>query len=169
MAKCTLVVSANGIFLTYLDDKTKSKILYDIQDISYCSAESPPQERVFSWICKNAAVKKLECHAVVCGSQDKAQAISLCLSQAFQVAYRDWKTHKEKLERMKQNRLKDVGQSSTSEREEMGNGKEEFGPGKEELGNGKLSAKEEAELNAALAQMAFVEEEELHLEETARS
>lgn len=156
MDKMALIVNAAGITLTPLDAKHKTQTLFDIKDISYCCAETPPHDGVFAWICKNAKARRLECHVVLCTSSEKAQALALVLSRAFQIAYKDWKTHKEKTMRMKQNGLPS-GQggaesgSRSADEERKENGVE-------------LSASEQAILSAALEQMNMVEEEEFPVE-----
>lgn len=103
LKRVLLIISPAGIHMKFLDAGRKSKdkdVVIDIQDISYCCAQHDIHDRVFAWICKgnnsNGPAKCLECHAVLCSSKEKAQTISLVLSRAFHIAYREWKLEKDK-------------------------------------------------------------------------
>ena len=66
---------------------------FKIEDISFCNTDRAVNERIFSWICRNQAEGRLDCHAVLCSSKQKAQTMAVVLSRAFQIAYKDWRTH----------------------------------------------------------------------------
>ena len=101
LRRITVFISAAGITITDFEDKRMEERI-DIKDISYCCAERPPHDRVFTWICKKKAAKKLECYVVLCATREKAQLMAMLLNKAFQIAYVDWKTQREKKARIKQ-------------------------------------------------------------------
>ena len=102
LKRVSFLVNSIGIFLEELDNK-KTEMKFDIQNISYCSAEQSLHERVFSWIWRDPQTKLLECHAVLCSSREKAQSIAVLMSRAFQIAYKDWKGDKTRKARLKSN------------------------------------------------------------------
>ena len=83
-------------------------------DISYCRAEHGVQERIFTWISKNKEAKRLDCHAVLCASKEKAQTVAMVLSRTFHMAYKDWKNDNEKSARLKNGKLADGSSLSRS-------------------------------------------------------
>lgn len=101
MKRINVSISAAGVTITDPDNKQFVQKI-DIKDISHCCAEKPPHDRVFTWISINKKLRKLECHAVICPSKDKAQMMAILLHRAFHVAYADWKTKKEQKSRRRQ-------------------------------------------------------------------
>lgn len=102
MQRMMVIISSTGICMRDLEGRSKEpSILIDIKDIAYCCAEKAPHERVFTWISKDHASKKLECHAVLCTTKEKAQGLALTLHRAFHIAYKDWKSKKDKRARQK--------------------------------------------------------------------
>ena len=66
---------------------------FPIEDISFCNTDRAINERIFSWICRNQAEGRLDCHAVLCSTEQKAQTMAIVLSRAFQIAYKNWRIH----------------------------------------------------------------------------
>ena len=100
MKKIKIVINVSGIHILN-EDKKKSKgnTVFSIDNISFCNADGDVHERIFSWICKDEASPSLICHAVLCSSREKAKAMALVLSRAFQIAYKEWKMEKTKDQR----------------------------------------------------------------------
>lgn len=98
-----LTLGPNGIQVKFLENRKLPDLKFDIKDISYCCAQQDIHDRVFAWICKSSSIEenKLECHAVLCSSKGKSQTISLVMSRAFHIAYREWKLEKDKQGRNK--------------------------------------------------------------------
>lgn len=83
--------------------------------VSYCTVD-PYYDKVFCYISRNPENKKLECHAFLCSKKSKvenyvavlcinngifiwqAEAITLTVAQAFNIAYEKWQAHKKKKE-----------------------------------------------------------------------
>jgi hypothetical protein len=100
MKRIALTISVTGIYMKDIENRKAQVIKHDIKDISYCSADRDRCPRLFCWICKNNEKVRLECHVVLCSSPEKAQAIALVLSRAFQIAYKEWKQVKSRVLRM---------------------------------------------------------------------
>ncbi|XP_064638847.1 uncharacterized protein LOC135494632 [Lineus longissimus] len=100
MKRIALTISLTGIYIKDMDNRKADVIKHDIKDISYCSADRERCPRLFCWICKNNEKDRLECHVVLCSAPEKAQAIALVLSRAFQIAYKEWKQLKLRVLRM---------------------------------------------------------------------
>ena len=109
----SIIPSIVGIILQDLENK-KKETKFTIHDISYCCAEPGVHERIFTWISKDKEAKRLDCHAVLCASKEKAQAVAMVLSRAFHMAYKDWKNDKEKSARLKNGKLADASSLSGS-------------------------------------------------------
>ncbi|KAK3094911.1 hypothetical protein FSP39_007805 [Pinctada imbricata] len=93
MKKVVLVLNTSGILMKEEGKKKDRGQHFPIENISFCNADANI-ERVFSWICKEEDSPKLLCHAVLCSDSEGAKAMSLVMSRAFQIAYKEWKTHK---------------------------------------------------------------------------
>ena len=98
LKRVSLLITPSGIIMTDQDGKIVLN-KFDIKYISYCCAEQGIHDRTFAWVYKDS--KKLECHAIQASSREKAQAMAVLLSRAFQIAYRDWKGHRDKAARQK--------------------------------------------------------------------
>jgi hypothetical protein len=96
LKKVSILITVTGITLRDLEKKKSEERHYRIEDISFCNADTIINDRLFSWICKNPETKKLDCHAVLCSSKEKAKSMALVLSRAFQIAYKDWKANQVK-------------------------------------------------------------------------
>ncbi|XP_067670671.1 protein FAM43A-like [Haliotis asinina] len=92
LKKVFMLISVTGIVLK--DHKKDEGKTFGIENITFCNADKTAEERVFCWIWKVPGVRRLECHAVLCGSRETARAMALVLSRAFHVAYRDWRANK---------------------------------------------------------------------------
>lgn len=66
---------------------------FEIADISFCNTDRAVNERIFSWICRKSQDGRLDCHAVLCSTRQKAQTMAIVLSRAFHIAYKDWRTN----------------------------------------------------------------------------
>lgn len=99
MTKISLVIAPTGITIKNIE--TKQQIRYDIENISFCNAEKEVNDRIFCWICKVPDSGKLYCHAVLCSSKEKAQALALVMNRAFHIAYKDWKATRERSARQR--------------------------------------------------------------------
>ncbi|XP_071497635.1 uncharacterized protein [Diadema antillarum] len=61
-----------------------------IHRISYCTADKN-NEKVFGFISCHFRTEVLECHAYLCGKRKVAEALTLTVAQAFNIAYDNWK------------------------------------------------------------------------------
>lgn len=92
-----LKIRSDGIHMINLDSKKENERLFKIENISFCNVESVVNDKIFSWICKDTEDSPIYCHAVLCSNTEKARAIALVLSRAFQIAYKEWKANKTKM------------------------------------------------------------------------
>lgn len=99
LKRVQIKITTSGIHIKNLEKKKEPEKLFPIENISFCNVDTQVNERIFSWICCQSDSKILECHAVVCGSGETAKSMSLVLSRAFQIAYKDWKTTQTKTRR----------------------------------------------------------------------
>lgn len=115
LKKVTIVINTGGITIKGSDKKKEQGKFYPIETISFCNADLAINERIFCWICKDSESPSLQCHAVICGSKEEAKSMSLVMSRAFQIAYKEWKTSKVREEReSKKIRTKDEIKSKQS-------------------------------------------------------
>lgn len=93
LRKVAVHLSQGGI--TMKDAEKKEELIGDfpIENISFCNVDRAVNERIFSWICRSSDDARLDCHAVLCSTKQKAQTMAVVLSRAFQIAYKDWKSH----------------------------------------------------------------------------
>ncbi|XP_045606366.1 low density lipoprotein receptor adapter protein 1-A [Procambarus clarkii] len=83
-----LHVSLEGIRMA--DTSTNEVLLYtSIYKISYCSADAH-YDHVFAFIATNDN-DTCECHAFLCSKRKIAQAVTVSIAQAFNLAYEYWK------------------------------------------------------------------------------
>ncbi|XP_067406644.1 low density lipoprotein receptor adapter protein 1-A-like isoform X2 [Emydura macquarii macquarii] len=86
--KVILTVSPKGISLQ--DAETKEMIeCVSIYRISYCTTDKL-QNKVFAYVAQSQQSGALECHAFLSPKKKIAQAVTLTVAQAFQVALDRW-------------------------------------------------------------------------------
>ncbi|XP_058019037.1 low density lipoprotein receptor adapter protein 1-like isoform X1 [Ahaetulla prasina] len=86
--KMILTVSPRGLSLQ--DAETKETIeTISIYRISYCTTDKL-QNKVFAYVAQNPQSGALECHAFLSPKKKIAQAVTLTVAQAFQVALDLW-------------------------------------------------------------------------------
>ncbi|XP_077782799.1 low density lipoprotein receptor adapter protein 1-like isoform X2 [Podarcis muralis] len=86
--KVILTVSPRGLSLQ--DAETKETIeTISIYRISYCTTDKL-QNKVFAYVAQNPQSGALECHAFLSPKKKIAQAVTLTVAQAFQVALDLW-------------------------------------------------------------------------------
>eukprot|EP00731_Ephydatia_muelleri_P032200 Em0023g707a len=96
LQKVEMTVSSRYLKLVDITYGGKSKLdEVPLYRVSYCTVD-PAYEKVFCYICRNGETKQLECHAFLCDSSSKAEAITLTVAQAFNIAYEQWQAHKKK-------------------------------------------------------------------------
>ncbi len=77
-----------------------SELCVCICRVSYCTVD-PYYDKVFCYISRNQETKELECHAFLCSKKSKAEAITLTVAQAFNIAFERWQAHKKRKEAQK--------------------------------------------------------------------
>lgn len=91
--KVTLTISPKGIIIT--DTETADLVEnVSIYRISYCTADKT-QDKVFAYVSQSQFGETLECHAFLCQKRKIAQAVTLTVAQAFQVALDLWEIAQE--------------------------------------------------------------------------
>lgn len=86
--KVSLHVSVEGIRVQYTE--TSATLIHtSIYKISYCSADAH-YDHVFAFIATNDN-DTCECHAFLCPKRKMAQAVTVSIAQAFNLAYEYWK------------------------------------------------------------------------------
>lgn len=88
LKKVALTVSSKGIHMV---DITTKEVLTDlsIYRISFCTADRN-HDKVFAFIARNTINETMECHAFLCAKTKIAQAVTLTVWQAFNVAQDRW-------------------------------------------------------------------------------
>lgn len=99
LKRVQLKITVFGIHMKNLDKKKEPEKLFPIENISFCNVDTVVNEKLFSWICSDNDTKMLYCHAVICSSGEKAKAMSIVMSRAFQIAYKEWKSSQIKVRR----------------------------------------------------------------------
>ena len=96
LQKVEMTVSSRYLKLVDITYGGKSKLdEVPLYRVSYCTVD-PAYDKVFCYINRNGETKQLECHAFLCNSSSKAEAITLTVAQAFNIAYEQWQAHKKK-------------------------------------------------------------------------
>ncbi|KAK6195141.1 hypothetical protein SNE40_000625 [Patella caerulea] len=113
LKKVNMVLGKSGMTMKFTDKKD-AVLLFPIENISFCNADKAVNDRIFCWISRVPGTKKLECFAVLCGSKERAQAMALVLSRAFQIAYKDWKSGRNKEDRQKMFKTSDSDSEPTT-------------------------------------------------------
>lgn len=86
--KVSLQVSVEGIRVQYTET-SETLIHTSIYKISYCSADAH-YDHVFAFIATDDN-DTCECHAFLCPKRKMAQAVTVSIAQAFNLAYEYWK------------------------------------------------------------------------------
>ena len=87
--KVSLLVSSNiSRGLTVKEDKgSKGELCYKLFDIAYCSTDVR-NKLIFSFIAECEG--ELQCHAFLFKTEERAHAVCLALSKAFNTAHGEW-------------------------------------------------------------------------------
>ncbi|XP_045197455.2 low density lipoprotein receptor adapter protein 1-like isoform X2 [Mercenaria mercenaria] len=90
--KVNLKVSPSGIKVTDMDSK---QLLMDVSiyRISFCTADRN-HDKLFAFIARNSINETMECHAFYCAKEKIAQAVTISVSQAFNLAKDQWEKAK---------------------------------------------------------------------------
>ncbi|XP_013400420.1 low density lipoprotein receptor adapter protein 1 [Lingula anatina] len=94
--KVVLTVSPRGIRVVDLATK---EVLTEISiyRIQFCTADKE-HDKVFAFIARNTTNETMECQAYLCSKRKVAEAVTLTVAKAFNVAYEDWENSREKKE-----------------------------------------------------------------------
>lgn len=94
LKKVALRVSSRGIHMV---DIVNKEVLFDlsIYRISFCTADKN-HDKVFAYIARNTTNETMECHAFLCAKTKIAQAVTLTVWQAFNVAQDKWREQQNK-------------------------------------------------------------------------
>ncbi|XP_013405239.1 protein FAM43A [Lingula anatina] len=99
MSRVALRINKTGMLM--VNPETKQEFMFGIEQLSYCAPDRAINDRIVCWVYKLPEKQKLYCHAAICSSKEKAQAVALVLSRAFQVAFKEWKTNSAKVQRQR--------------------------------------------------------------------
>ncbi|XP_064607501.1 low density lipoprotein receptor adapter protein 1-like [Liolophura sinensis] len=94
LKKVAITVSPKGIKVVDLITKEVS-VEVSIYRISFCTADRN-HDKVFAFIARNTINETMECHAYLCAKAKIAQAVTLTVSQSFNVANEIWQKHEAK-------------------------------------------------------------------------
>ena len=108
-------VTTFGLHIKHLDGKKQPDKVFHIENISFSNVDIPVNDRIFSWIYRETDDKQFKCHAVICTSTEKARAMSLVLSRAFQIAFKEWKMMQTRSLREKGKSQRSVSMYTSSE------------------------------------------------------
>lgn len=99
--KVSLLISSN-IYrgLTVKEKGSKEELCYKLFDIAYCSTDVR-NKLIFSFIAECEG--ELQCHAFVFKTEERANAVCLALSKAFNMAHGEW-LRKQKREQSRKER-----------------------------------------------------------------
>ncbi|XP_022293600.1 low density lipoprotein receptor adapter protein 1-A-like [Crassostrea virginica] len=84
LRKVVLTVSPNGLQICDLSNKQVIDEI-SIYRISFCSADKN-FDKVFAFMARNSVNETMECHAYLCDKAKIAQAVTLTVSKAFELA-----------------------------------------------------------------------------------
>ncbi|KAL3846858.1 hypothetical protein ACJMK2_017812 [Sinanodonta woodiana] len=96
LKRVSLLLNKSGILIKDLEKKNDIGKLFIIENISFCNVDCAVNEKIFSWVYQTEETKRLECHAVLCSSTEKAKAMALVMARAFQIGYKEWKINQSK-------------------------------------------------------------------------
>ncbi|XP_047671653.1 low density lipoprotein receptor adapter protein 1a isoform X1 [Tachysurus fulvidraco] len=96
LLKVALTVSPQEMLIY---DRVSNQLIErtSIYRISYCTADKM-HDKVFAYIVQNQRNKMLECHAFLCAKKKVAQAVTLTVAQAFNMAFESWQLDREEKE-----------------------------------------------------------------------
>ncbi|XP_026798104.1 low density lipoprotein receptor adapter protein 1a isoform X2 [Pangasianodon hypophthalmus] len=96
LLKVALTVSPQKMLIY---DRVSNQLIehISIYRISYCTADKM-HDKVFAYIAQNQQNETLECHAFLCAKKKVAQAVTLTVAQAFNVAFESWQLDREEKE-----------------------------------------------------------------------
>ncbi|XP_022108987.1 low density lipoprotein receptor adapter protein 1-B-like [Acanthaster planci] len=92
--KVSLTVTPKAIIQTNLE-RPEDVQEVSIHRISYCAADKTSDNKVFAFIANNSITEALECHAYLCSKRKIAEALTLTVAQAFNIAFELWEREKE--------------------------------------------------------------------------
>ena len=93
LRKVTLTAGPKGIQVRDMASK-EMVIECSIFRISFCSADKN-HEKVFAFMARNSINETMECHAFLCAKRKIAQAVTLTVSKAFELASDRWNAENE--------------------------------------------------------------------------
>lgn len=108
LIKVCLKVTPHGIKVTSMDNK-ETMLDVSIYRISFCTADKN-HDKLFAFIARNSINETMECHAFYCAKQKIAQAVTLSVSQAFNLAKDMWESAKNR--KNNENSAQNVHESS---------------------------------------------------------
>ncbi|XP_033635832.1 low density lipoprotein receptor adapter protein 1-like isoform X2 [Asterias rubens] len=92
--KVSLTVTPKAIIQTNLE-RAEDVQEVSIHRVSYCAADKTSDNKVFAYIANNSINEALECHAYLCSKRKIAEALTLTVAQAFNIAFELWEDHDE--------------------------------------------------------------------------
>lgn len=110
LQKVQITISSKFVRLVDVVQQSKLDEL-PLYRVSYCTVD-PYYDKVFCYIARNNETKKLECHAFLCSKKSKAEAITLTVAQAFNIAYERWQAQKQRSAQAKQAKAQREGSGS---------------------------------------------------------
>ncbi|CAD5119237.1 DgyrCDS7870 [Dimorphilus gyrociliatus] len=81
--KVKLNITPNGITVKHGSEELQT--FTEIDRISFCTADQK-HEKVFAYIARNKENETMECRAFLCNNRKLAQAVTLTVAQAFEIA-----------------------------------------------------------------------------------
>ncbi|XP_065908394.1 low density lipoprotein receptor adapter protein 1-like [Dysidea avara] len=94
LQKVQLTISAKSVITK---DVLKDTVIREepLYKVSYCTVD-PNNTSIFCYISRNRQTGVLECFAFLSSNRSKAEAITLTVAQAFNIAYEKWQKKKQK-------------------------------------------------------------------------
>ncbi|XP_070538589.1 low density lipoprotein receptor adapter protein 1-A-like [Ptychodera flava] len=125
LKKCTLHVRKLSIDIDLSHSKDSAQI--PLHNIAYCAADMK-YPKVFTFIAKDSGQNgQLVCYAFLCNKQEKARAMTLCLSKAFETAFLEWQQSKQKLSKLSQSQAQQSRSTRVPDRVQASAGREGAG------------------------------------------
>jgi low density lipoprotein receptor adapter protein 1 len=95
LERVALTISLRGIHMEPQGSDLEASTNFSIYRVSYCSTDTLAHTSSFAFIATNKN-DTLECHAFLCPHRKMAQAATLTIAQAFNLAFKQWKEEQEK-------------------------------------------------------------------------